>query len=240
MKKGWFPIYREIENHWMWSEKPFSKGQAWIDLIMLANYEDKKVPYKGKIITCERGVVNLSISYIAERWGWSRDKTRKFLKLLESDGMVTVKATTHRTTITIENYAIYNDVPTTKRQQTDNKPTTNRQQTDTTNNINNINKETNNIYIGVPDPLKEAFSDFVNMRKKIKKPITTKATVTRILNKLDKLADNDQDKILILNRSTDNCWQDVYELKGEKPSGKHEKIARDNGKAFDELDIPTF
>lgn len=125
MKQGWVPVKRQIQEHWLWKDKPFSQGQAWIDLIMLANYEDKKMPYKGEIITCERGTVNLSISYLANRWGWSRDKTRRFLKLLESDGMVTVKATTHRTTITLENYSIYNDVPTTKRQQADSSKTRN-------------------------------------------------------------------------------------------------------------------
>lgn len=125
MKQGWVPVKRQIQEHWLWKDKPFSQGQAWIDLIMLANYEDKKMPYKGEIITCERGMVNLSISYLANRWGWSRDKTRRFLKLLESDGMVTVIATTHRTTITLENYGIYNDVPTTKRQQADSSKTRN-------------------------------------------------------------------------------------------------------------------
>lgn len=125
MRPGWVPVSRELQDHWMWEDKPFAHGQAWIDLIMLANYEDTKMPYKGEIIICERGTVNLSISYLANRWGWSRDKTRRFLKLLESDGMVTVTATTHRTTITLENYSIYNDVPATKRQQADSSKTRN-------------------------------------------------------------------------------------------------------------------
>ena len=144
--QGWVPVNRQIEGHWLWKEKPFSKGHAWIDLIMLANYEDKKMPYKGEIITCERGTVNLSISHLADRWGWSRDKTRTFLKLLESDNMVKVEATTHRTTITIENYALYNDKPTTNQQQTDSKPTADRQQADTTNNNNNNNNNNKDIY----------------------------------------------------------------------------------------------
>ena len=123
MRPGWVPVSRELQDHWMWEDKPFAHGQAWIDLIMLAHYEDTKMPYKGEIIICERGTVNLSISNLANRWGWSRDKTRRFLKLLESDGMVTVTATTHRTTITLENYSIYNDVPATKRQQADSSKT---------------------------------------------------------------------------------------------------------------------
>ena len=125
MRPGWVPVSRELQDHWMWDDKPFAHGQAWIDLIMLANYEDTKMPYKGEIITCERGTVNLSISYLANRWGWSRHKTRDFLNLLESDGMVTVCATTNRTTITLENYSFYNDVPTTKGQRGDSDKTSN-------------------------------------------------------------------------------------------------------------------
>ena len=146
--QGWVAICRAIQEHWLWTEKPFSKGQAWIDLIMLANYEDKKMPYKGKVITCERGTVNLSISFLADRWGWSRHKTRDFLKLLEADNMVTVNATTNRTTITIENYALYNDVPAKKGQRKDSERTAKGQRGDTTNNNNNINNDNNinNIY----------------------------------------------------------------------------------------------
>ena len=125
MRPGWVPVSRELQDHWMWEDKPFAHGQAWIDLIMLANYEDTKMPYKGEIITCERGTVNLSISNLAKRWGWSRHKTRDFLNLLESDGMVTVCATTNRTTITLENYSFYNDVPTTKGQRGDSDKTSN-------------------------------------------------------------------------------------------------------------------
>lgn len=143
MVQGWISIHRQLQKHWIWKDKPFSKGQAWIDLIMLANYEDKKIPYKGEVITCERGTVNLSISVLAERWGWGREKTRNFLRLLEADKMVTVNATRHRTTITIENYTFYNNKPSTK-------PTTNRQQIDITNNINN-----NNIGRFTPPTVKE-------------------------------------------------------------------------------------
>lgn len=119
---GFFKIDRQIFDHWLWEDKPFSKGQAWIDLIGLASYEDSKVPYKGQMVICERGVVNRSISYLSRRWGWGREKTRKFLSTLESDGMVLINPTTNRTTITLVNYGKYQDMPTTNH-------ATNRQRT---------------------------------------------------------------------------------------------------------------
>lgn len=154
--QGWVAVGRQIQEHWLWKEKPFSKGQAWIDLIMLANYEDKKMPYKGEIITYERGTVNLSITHLADRWGWSRHKARDFLKLLEADRMITVKATTNHTAIIIENYALYNDVPTTKGRRRDSDRTATGQRRDTTNNINNIN---NNKYIYI----KRKYGEYKNV-----------------------------------------------------------------------------
>lgn len=231
MKQGWVPVKRQIQDHWLWKDTPFSQGQAWIDLIMLANYEDKKMPYKGKIITCERGTVNLSISYLANRWGWSRDKTRRFLKLLESDGMVTVNATTHRTTVTIENYSIYNDVPTTKHQQIDSKPTASRQQADTTNNINNINKY-NNIYDADPR-LDTAIKEFVTFRKKLKKPMTNHA-VKLMIDKLNKLSTDIDEQVEILNQSILNGWQGIFPLKSKEQPSNQKPVYGVNGIELDE------
>ena len=111
---GFFKVDRQVFEHWLWEDKPFSKGQAWIDLIGLANYEDGKTAYQGEVIQCERGTVYRSFSYLANRWGWSRKKVKAFIDLLESDGMVTTKVTTHRTTITLVNYGKFQDRGTTK------------------------------------------------------------------------------------------------------------------------------
>ena len=109
MAGGYVKLHRDIMDHWLWQRKPFDEGRAWVDLILLANHATTRAPYKGEIIEFERGTVNRSITWLAERWGWSRDKTRRFLRLLERDQMVTVDTSTHRTTITIEKYAFYQD-----------------------------------------------------------------------------------------------------------------------------------
>ena len=67
----------------------------------------------------KRGTVNRSVSWLASRWGWSRHKTRDYLRQLELLKMVTTKVTTNRTTITIEKYALYQDEVTTKGQRID-------------------------------------------------------------------------------------------------------------------------
>jgi len=58
----------------------------------------------------------------------------------------------------------------------------------------------------------EAIENFVDMRKAIKAKLTTNA-LKLTLSKLDKMANNDQDKIEILNQSVMNSWKGIFELK---------------------------
>lgn len=71
------------------------------------------------------------------------------------------------------------------------------------------------IYRDVPDGLRQAFMEWAAMRAKIKKPIITKNTVTRALNALKKLSEDEACQIAIINQSTDHCWQSFYALKEE-------------------------
>lgn len=148
MHRGWIKLYRRINDNWIWEEKPFSKGQAWIDLLLLANYEERKATFKGEVITCEIGTVNISVLELSRRWGWSRGKTRQFLTLLEKDNMIELNCTTNRTTICIVNYRLYSDLQptdyTTKSQRDDSEMTAKSQRDDITKNIKNINNINNN------------------------------------------------------------------------------------------------
>lgn len=112
-RPGFIKVFRSIQDNWLWSEKPYGKGQAWIDLLLEANFADAKRLINGEIITFERGQVYKSQTEFAHRWGWSRKKVTAFLKVLQSDGMITIKSTTKGTTITIENYELYQDSGTT-------------------------------------------------------------------------------------------------------------------------------
>ncbi|MDD4565528.1 MAG: hypothetical protein PHE79_08680 [Eubacteriales bacterium] len=109
---GWIKLYRKITENPLWEDRPFSKGQAWIDLIIMANRLPTKLIYGNTIIDLERGQLHTSEPKLMERWGWSKKKVRAYLVLLERLKMATAKGTTKGTTITIENYSVYQDIGT--------------------------------------------------------------------------------------------------------------------------------
>lgn len=114
---GWIKVDRAITEHWVWSDKPFSRGQAWIDLLLLANHKDESFVWRGKTIDAKRGEICRSVSFLAERWGWSRKKTKLFLDRLQLDQMVDLNCTPQRTSIIVSNYAKYQDKRQDREQQ---------------------------------------------------------------------------------------------------------------------------
>jgi len=81
--RGWFPIRRSILKDPHWLEKPVTRGQAKVDLFGRAEYEDREASAKGgKIIPLRRGQLFTSLGWLADRWGWYRNKVRRFLDLL--------------------------------------------------------------------------------------------------------------------------------------------------------------
>lgn len=93
---GWIKLHRKITDHWLWEDKPFARGQAMIDLLILAGYNDQSKYIDGNLETVERGSVVTSIRRLCDRWGWSNSKVVKFLKTLETTVLYMSKATLKR------------------------------------------------------------------------------------------------------------------------------------------------
>jgi hypothetical protein len=141
--KGWISLHRQIQEHWLWKDKPFSKAQAWIDILLECNHKEQKVLIKNTLFVCGRGEsLNSEITW-AKRWGWGRSQVRCFFKLLVSDLMIELKPNNKTTKLTVLNYSTYQDKPTTDEQQLNIKRTSNEQQTNTNNNDNNENNVNN-------------------------------------------------------------------------------------------------
>ena len=104
---GWIKLYRQLQDCPIWYGERFSKGQAWVDLLMLANHSDKKIMFSGEFITIQRGQYLTSMVKLSEKWKWNRKTVSSFLKLLENDNMITKVTDNTKTLITIVNYWIY-------------------------------------------------------------------------------------------------------------------------------------
>lgn len=130
--KGFIKLDRAIFEHWIFQDA--EKFKAFVDLIQLMRFRDGELIIGNEVVEVPRGSYYTSILKLANRWGWSRDKTRAFLSLLEKQDMIKINTTTKGTMLTLENYRLYQDepptLPTTNPQQTDNEKTSNRHQTD--------------------------------------------------------------------------------------------------------------
>ena len=98
-------------------------------------------------------------------------------------------------------------------------------------NKNKVKKESNK-YIDVPDYLRPVFMEWVEMRKVIKKPITSKATVTRALNKLYGITDSKKKQIAIVEYAIDKNWTSFWPL----PEDKKTVTMEPKSKAYKEFE----
>lgn len=128
--------------------------------------------------------------------------------------MITAKSNNKFTVITIEKYSDYQADKRKFEQQNNNKITTNEQQNNTNNNVKNVNN-IKNIYSDYPEELKKALDNFVEMRKKIRSPLTENA-MQLALNKLKKLSTDETTQIEIINETVLKGWKSFYPLEQEQ------------------------
>lgn len=137
MAEGYIKLYRQLQEHEIWTSEPFTKGQAWVDLILQANHKDGQFIDGMEVVKVERGAMITSVKKLAERWKWSRHKVGDFLDLLEGLKMVGQKRDTKRTYLKIVQYCVWQDLAAQEGHQKDIKRTSTGHQKDTNNNDNN-------------------------------------------------------------------------------------------------------
>lgn len=104
--QGWIKINRSIVNHWLWQDAERLKW--WLDLLLMASWEDKQVLHDSHLFTLQRGQMIASISSLVNRWGKNHNAIIKYLKQLEDEGMITRKVMYRQTSVlTICNYERY-------------------------------------------------------------------------------------------------------------------------------------
>ncbi len=109
--KGWIKLHREIMDTKLWQSEPFTRAQAWVDLLLLANHATGHIRRRGILVEVERGAVGYSEETLAARWRWSRGKVRRFLDELIRNDSILRKTVQKKTSVTnliyIKNYEAY-------------------------------------------------------------------------------------------------------------------------------------
>lgn len=105
-----FIIDRAVFQNEAINGKPFDDFHAWIYLIGKANFADRIVRHRGQIQKVKRGEMLTSFGFLASEWGWSYNKTRRYIRQLERLSMLQVESTPLGITLTIENYAKFQNV----------------------------------------------------------------------------------------------------------------------------------
>jgi hypothetical protein len=116
-EEGYIKLSRRFFEHDFWVKKSeFDLADAWLDLIQMAAWKDRRKLVKYDYIDEPRGGVVASVRFLCQRWGWSNTKVLNFLGLLERDTMITTQKIQGITVISLCNFEKYN---TQKRQESD-------------------------------------------------------------------------------------------------------------------------
>ncbi len=124
--KGWIKLHRSLSDNPLWTCEVFTRGQAWVDLLLLANHKNNFFYKRNVKVEAKRGQVAWSELALSNRWGWSRSKVRKFIKDLEKEQQVKQQKSTVTQIITILNYDKYQEKEQKEVQQQNNRETLTR------------------------------------------------------------------------------------------------------------------
>ena len=152
MCKGFILLHRQLEANWLWLSEPFTKGQAWVDLLILASHSGNTCFIRGNKIELKTGEIGYSKEQLASRWKWSRKKVLNFLKMLEKEQQIEQQKTPSLVVVRIVNYEKYQKKEQQTTQQKNNRKPTEEHKQIIKNNDNN-DKEINN----------ERFEEFWNL-----------------------------------------------------------------------------
>jgi len=131
MQQGWIKLHRSLLDNFLWHEKRrFSKAEAWVDILLRANFAKGTMLINGVKLNLEPGQFATTIVHLSERWGWSRTKVSSFLNTLVQEQMISIEKTSKYTLLTIVKWGFYQQdeqeksiKKTLKEQQKDNKKT---------------------------------------------------------------------------------------------------------------------
>jgi len=204
---GWILLYRKLSDNKLWTCEPFSRGQAWVDMLLLASHSEQFFYVRGNKVNIKPGQLAWGEVKLSERWRWSRTKLRKFLNDLEKEQQIIQHKSTIIQVITIVNYENYQK----KDSRLDNRKTAEEQQ-------KNIYKECITKIKNVKEINKwdEIFSLWIK-HKAERKETYKKTGMERMINKLFEYSENDPELAMkIIDNAISNNYAGFFKINNKR------------------------
>ncbi|MCC8956146.1 hypothetical protein H8B02_22755 [Bradyrhizobium sp. Pear77] len=109
-ERGVFAIDRGIWDHPTFANEPLTEREAWIWLIGEASFKARTRRIGSAVIELKRGQLAASLRFMAEKWGWTDSRVRRFLERLKIDSMIGTATDAGVTVVTVSNYNKYQRV----------------------------------------------------------------------------------------------------------------------------------
>lgn len=225
---GWIKLHRSIKDHWLYTEdRVFSKFEAWNDILLSVNFADAKQVIKGKIYNIKRGESTMSLDTWAKRWNWDKSKVRRFLTLLQSDGMIVLNSDNITTHLSVCNYASYQDERNADETQMKRRRNADDIQTTPIKEEEERKEE------------KEVLLDeWISYRKQIKKTLTS-ASIEKL--KKEMLLYSDEKCRFVINLSISNGWQGLFwDRYTEQPKQQKKEFVFRNGEGMTQEELNQY
>lgn len=212
----------------------------------------------GGPVNLRRAEFSLAVRFLAEKWHWGKDKTHRFLKKLEKRDMIRDASRDGSQIYSIKNYNRFQVVGVPKRDADsddvrDESATAERRQSDKLETGKQGNRETNNSGADAPEgnaatpqglfptecpiPGKalipdwipaEQWAGYVEMRRKIRAPLTPRA-IKLTIDKLVAMRADGEDVGAVLDQSIQQSYRGVFPVKhqtgGHNGAHRHQKPA---------------
>ena len=165
--QGYIKLWRKIQDNPLYREKRrFSRSEAWIDLLLMANHKPNEIIVDFKRVPIKRGEVFTSQLGLSKKWNWGIASVNRFLKLLKNENQISYRAESKYTIISILNWDKYQmEAETTRKaeRKPERKPLGNHSET------NKNDKNEKKIQSSeLSSPVKEIISYFKSQVKEIK------------------------------------------------------------------------
>ena len=156
--EGYIKLYRGLLEHSLWLSEPFTKAQAWVDILLLTNYKSSYLKFRnGEMVKINRGECGYSMETLSKRWKWSRNKVKRFFDFLESEKMIHQKIGSKSTIIKVINFGLYQERTSNGHQTDTNKERKERKE------YSNISLSINSKRIGKRE--REILKDYCKRKK---------------------------------------------------------------------------